>query len=124
MTEEDPPVIRVGDDETTKRERDIGLDVDPKTGRAYESQGDFQNLGIGAGGRFYNGVAVPRAVQCGACGARVVEDQWGRGFQGCGAFDFNGQFFLCSECVLRVLYLFPRIRGVVAAMHGGDLKRG
>lgn len=123
MDAEDP-TIRVGDDEIAKREKAMGLDINPKTGRAYEDQGSFENLGLGAGGRFYNGKAVPRAMRCDACEATVVEDQWGRGFRNCGGFDFGGQFFLCPECVLKALHLFPRIRGIVAAMNGGDVKRG
>jgi len=116
--------VRAGMDEIERREKAMGLDIDPKTGRAYEDQGSFENLGLGAGGRFYNGKAVPRVMRCDACEGRVVEDAWGRGFRNCGGFDFGGQFFLCPECVLKALKLFPRIRGIVAAMHGGDLKRG
>ena len=126
----DDPVIpaarvEVGADGRERLERDMGLDIDPKTGRAYQDQGDFQNLGLGSGGRFYDGRAVPRSVQCTGCEAVVIERAWGQGFQNCGAFDFGpaGSFFLCQECVARVLRGFPRIRGIVAAMNGGNVKR-
>lgn len=118
--------IHVGDDETTRREKDMGLDINPDTGRAYESQGSFQNMGLGAGGRFYDGRAVPRSVRCTACEAVVLEAAWGQGFENCGAFDFGpgGSYFLCSECVARVLRVFPRIRGFVSAMTGGKITSG
>lgn len=118
------PRVEVGDDGRARLEKDLGLDMDPATGRAYESQGDFHNMGLNAGGRFYNGAAVPRAMRCDACEARVLEDKWGRGFQNCGGFDFGGPFFLCPGCVLKALNLFPRIKGIVAAMNGGNVKRG
>lgn len=118
-------MIEVGDDGRARLEKDMGLKIDPETGHAYESQGNFQNMGIGAGGAFYNGVAVPRSVKCAACSGIVAEDSWGRGFLNCGSFQFgDGSFFLCRECVMRALQLFPTIKGMVAAMNGGDVRRG
>jgi len=118
------PKIEVGADGRERLERDMGLDINPETGRAYEDQGDFHNLGLGAGGRFYDGKAVPRSIRCTGCGAHVVEAAWGQGFENCGAFDFGpaGSFFICRECCARVLRGFPNIRAIVAAASGGKLK--
>lgn len=120
---------RSGMDGRARMERDLGLQMNPKTGRAYESQGDFHNLGLKAGGRFIEGKALPQAFKCSGCGALVIEDHWGKGFENCGAIScgslrFVAEFWLCRECVLKALRIFPSIKGMLAAMHGGDLKRG
>lgn len=112
-----------GDDGRARLEKDLGLDIDPKTGRAYESQGDFHNLGLGTGGRFYNGAAVPRTARCHNCEGFVTEAFWGQGFENCGGVDIGGQWFLCPECIKKVLAVLPRVRALVAAHNGGDLKR-
>lgn len=116
-----PPPITGGQDGRERLERDLGLEINPKTGRAFESQGTFQNLGLGAGGRFYDGRAVPRVARCEACEGMVQEAAWAMGFQNCGALDLGpgGAFFLCQECILKALRLFPRLRALVAAANGG-----
>lgn len=117
--------IAVGDDGRARLEKDLGLDINPATGRAFESQGDFHNLNLGAGGRFHDGEAVPKSRKCAECGALVREKFWGQGFRNCGAFVFQGlKFFVCSECVLKVLHSFPNVRGIVSATYGGTIRRG
>jgi len=121
--------VEVGDDETTKRERAMGLDINPKTRRAYKSQGDFQNLGIGYGGRFRDGQALPSAFRCAGCDAVVVGKDWRAVYDNCsavvvGALRFEVELHICRECTLKVLNLFPTIKGIVKALYGGDLKRG
>jgi hypothetical protein len=121
--------IEVGDDEITKRERAMGLDINEKTGRAYKSQGDFHNLGLQAGGHFRDGNALPAAFTCAACSTVVVGKDWRAIYDNCsavtcGSLRFDVEFHICRECTLKVLNLFPNIKGIMAAMHGGDLKRG
>lgn len=115
--------IEVGDDGRARLDKDMGLRIDPDTGHAYESQGTFRNLDLGAGGAFYDGIAVPRSVRCAGCESVVVENAWGQGFLNCGSFQFGaGSFFLCRECVMRALHTFPHIKGIVAAMNGGKVR--
>ena len=121
--------IAVGDDEITKGEKAMGLDIDPKTGRAYKSQGDFHNLGIGYGGQFRDGNAIPSAFRCAGCEKVVVGIDWRQAFHNCsginaGSLRFVTEFWLCPECTLKALNLFPNIKGLVKALHNGDVSRG
>lgn len=114
--------VKVGDDGRTRLEKDLGLDIDPATGRAYESQGDFANLGLGTSGRFRNGVAVPRVACCAACERIEAEAWYGAGWTNWGALLIGGQWWICRECVLRVLHSLPMLRAKVAATNGGNLR--
>lgn len=124
-----PERVEIGDDEIAKRERVMGLDINRKTGRAYKSQGDFHNMGIGYGGRFRDGNAIPSAFRCAGCEVVVVGIDWRQAFQNCSAINagslrFVTEFWLCRECTLKALSIFPTIKGMVKSLHGGDLKRG
>lgn len=136
----DRSTFRVGDDETTRREKAMGLDIDKRTGRAYQSQGDASNLNSGVGGRFRDGIMVPRAFQCEACGQVVVETKFGAGFPNCAEISINpgryrftqcgsinldwaGHFNLCGNCIEKAVRAVPNLAGLCSAMNGGRLHR-
>lgn len=130
----------VGDDETTRREKAMGLDIDKRTGRAYQSQGDAANLTSGLTGRFHDGIMVPRSFQCDACGQLVVETKFGVGFPNCaeifvnpGQYRFTrcgsinmgpgGHFNLCGNCIEKAVMAIPNLAGLCSAVNGGRLHR-
>lgn len=121
--------IQVGDDGITRRERDMGLIINKKTGRAYKSQGDFTNFQMHANGRFIDGKALPSAFRCAECGELVIANDWRQMYTNCsgvmiGHIKLAHEFHICPGCTLKVLKTLPNITGMVKAMHGGDLKRG
>lgn len=117
--------IEVGDDEVAKVQRDMGLEIDPATGRAYESQGSFSNS-AGASGRFLDGVAIPRSSACSNCERMVVESEYGQGFRNCGALRLGtrGDHFLCGACVARALLSLPNVVTAIRAAGSGIATTG
>lgn len=117
--------IEVGDDGRARLEKDMGLDINPATGRAYESQGDFKNIDLGIGGRFHDGKAVCRTFRCSSCGAKETEPAWGRGVYHWSSFIFGrAKLAICPNCTYKVLALFPNLKGICAAVNGGELRNG
>ncbi len=131
--------VEGGEDGRTRAERDMGLDIDPATGRAYTSQGDASNLQTGLRGRFHDGIMVPRSFRCEACASVVTERRFGEGFPNCGALGLNpgqyafqrcgsldlgpgGRFNLCGECIERMVNAVPQLAGLIAAMNGGKIR--
>ena len=112
--------ITVGEDEIARTQREMGLEINPETGRAYESQGTFTNS-AGGSGRFRDGLALPKSSVCGGCEKRVTEDEYGQGFRNCGEIILGGRgaHFLCSECLARALLkLSPVVMAIRATGSG------